>query len=620
MSIVRDKKNIVRFVINVDQGIDIEKCGFFFYREQHESRMRVFPNVELRQNAAFPLTNALTEIRKFLETHAVEGFQIVIAIRHTHDKDERSLLLRLLQIDNCLDQYGFFNVVSIQNVVSLVVFHQEEGQQNVGGPYLLSDECAQDLHLLSETIEKSTEMTDQKEWIEGIKKLKDVNSIANYFGSRYQVIEQFVIRTDPLDRLNQLFRFVKYVTSVLDFGNTRTLRDCCDETWNEIFNEIDETIRTEYTNLLLTYRENLETYIALVEGKRVVQEVEIPNLELEKNRNVLEDEFEGEAIRKSENGKSQLLKSLTDPITRFRKHLPRNKELQNQWEKIYQDLMSAADDNRKKLDEYSDRIERKYSGVLADRREKEAVWHDTYFVVTDTLEEEISELENERSTILGELEDPQMKPLLKYQDWLNFKSALKNRNEEILQYIRCIKNQTVKLFFAVLILMVITVGSFYSALQLYDNLTSSRLLIMGGYLFGVLVLFSFSWCFPIFRYKGKIKSSLLNLENDITTYMTGYSNEIKMISHYFNRLSYLDYIDRCLNVRFRTRANADKITKWRQWHTLQAKGHRDILNDSYAVLLKDRDGETSDDLYERFPETNNSVLSDVVDCKLYWPK
>jgi len=105
-------ENCFRFLINVDQCLNMSHFDIFFYRLQSQHRFHLSQVQLFGDCDDSSLHNAITDIRMYLDKYPyhVGDFQIIVTMRGHFRKDpehwQETLLFRLMQLEHELRSPG----------------------------------------------------------------------------------------------------------------------------------------------------------------------------------------------------------------------------------------------------------------------------------------------------------------------------------------------------------------------------------------------------------------------------------------------------------------------------------------------------------------------------------
>lgn len=154
---------VFRFLINVDQCLNMHNFDFFFYKKKSLGELHLTPDVYIREGTGQPFGKAASDIRLYLDRYAytIGDYQIIIATREDYKKNTEvwgdTLLSRLLDIDFELRKSDILirSGLGPQIAVSLIILLEANEIREIhaaDAPYMGSSRLTDDFRLLLKEI------------------------------------------------------------------------------------------------------------------------------------------------------------------------------------------------------------------------------------------------------------------------------------------------------------------------------------------------------------------------------------------------------------------------------------------------------------------------------------
>ena len=628
-----------RFFINVDQCLNMNSFGFFFYQKRSRHELYMLPDVCVGEGGGLSFRKAAAEIRIYLDRfpYNVGDYQIIIAMRSDY-KDyvntwRDTLLSRLLDIDYDLRRSNILirSGLGVQVAVNMIMLYEANAVKEihaVADSYMGSARLERDCHLLLKEIgvseDKENDLEAIKEaWEEYSSKNIDPfdnslrsdtesseNALSSFFTdlikqyekdrgvaagrannvstlrvlkevlNGYQIFELLTDRQNRDRDINTLLKVVDFSTTDYNLaqgmGRAIPLVELCAAHWNQIKDRDDREIQRKYAKMLWEYKERLSMYARNTMEGYVAADPE----QILPETNIPSDNEINypDSIFENESIKK---KRTTDPkelVKVFKKKYSPISTLSDRWEETYKKISKIFKDLGDSLEEYSTTLGKDYSLRIDQRKDIERKWRNTSYVAGEDTERDINELRDKENELLLKMDQPQMTPSLEFQDQLNMETALEQEDNNIRHFIKCMQSLKVKFFFLLIILLLGLVALSYGLLQPYNFEDKTTAAIYVGYLFVSFVLMLLTWWRPIKYYWKKINKCLDRLEDEMDRYIRGYYDRAKQLHEYINLINKLDYIERHIHLKERAVQKMKLIKNARSWHINQAKDHIDKLS------------------------------------------
>lgn len=649
-----------RFFINVDQCLNMNNFGFFFYKKRHDKEFHMTEDVYIGEGTGLSFAKAAADIQMYMDKfpYLVNDYQIIIAMRGDYNANVDvwgdTLLSRLLNIDfdlrrsDIIIRSGSASQIAV-NLIMLYETNVLKSIHSLDDDYMSDVRLGKDCRLLLKEIGVPEDKENDLETLKGkwnaylqmhraefeecsmmedgityahplcvffndllkqyeTDKKKEERSEVEHVSTLqalkevldgYQVFELLTNKQRDVD-INALLRIVEFATTdfqaVEGISETVSLSELCKIHWNSIIKMEEADIRKRYAKMLYNYRVKLQNY-----ANRETAGTGDDKVESALPDYAVPDDDEISIAGSDFESDGNTSKAKNDPkkqIQDFKENLSPVSTLMSRWESTYKDLKRRLSELDENLKHYASDLGDRYNDELKKRKEIEIAWKSITYVEGPTTKQDINNLEDTERQLLDKMDQPQMTPSLQFQDQLNMDTALEQENINITHFINCIQSASIKSFLLLILVIISMVAVQYGILQPYNFNTTETALYYVAYIGVSAVLMFLTWLIPLKYYKRKIHQCLNKLEKEMDKYISGYFEKAKHFHEYINLVNQLDYIERHLRLKKKAVKTTEWITCARAWHINQVKAH--------LIKLRFFDGLTGTYL----PENSDSGLND----------
>lgn len=672
-------ENCFRFLINVDQCLNMSYYDMFFYKleSQHKFHMN---SVQLFGNSPdTSLRSAISDIRMYLNKYPyhVGNYQIIVAMRSEFRSKvhrwEETMLYRLLHLDHELrrahilinsrertekalnlimlydsdfsaelsDPGRYKESVRLQNDCLLLLEHlglggsatHEELEEALGTYLSGASFDAAAAELIRSFLEKHRR---SREHLQSMSLHMDPVSLyansdapmaaelAEYIRNllfNFQILEELIDRNDRREHTLALLRVVEFINRSTEpplQTDGQTAMTTLSQVCLDNWEAIwqDPTLEQRYADMLLAYRARLN--IAALE-------LESAGLSPAAAKTLPEETIPApDAIfcEDSVFSEEDPTKRGHDLRTVFQQFLGRGfslSNLQTNWHDAYERSRKLLEQMEYSLKTYAEGLSHQYAAELEKRKQDSIVWRTGFYVAGPDTEKDISRFAHERDQRLQQLKSPQMTPSLSFQDQLNMENALEQTNQSVRFYLRCIQAVNFAAFFLLAAVSLLTVFVHYTFLQPYVFSDPATVLCYLTYFASIAVLMLLAWSLPRNHFRTKLKGCIQSLQKSADQYISGYYAKAEHFCTYINLLNQLDYITRYHRLLTQAHAASHKLSQGYLWHKVQVQQHLHKLQYFQGLIELGRSGHGAepDNLV---PGIDGNRVRDYVDSQVYWPQ
>ena len=674
-------ENCFRFLINVDQCLNMSYFDMFFYKleSQHKFHMNSVQLFDASDDSS--LRSAISDIRMYLNKYPyhVGNYQIIVAMRTTFQPNvrrwEETMLYRLLRLDLELRRARILinSQEQTEKALNLIMLYESDfsaelselssykdsgrlqadcrmllqqlslpegtvGQQELEQAFAAcfgqsspEDTAAQvmadfvqtrrknteHMQLLSQHMDQESAMTDSS--------IPLCEELTGYIRNRlfhFQIFEKQIDRNSRRQQTLALLRVTEFInmsTELSAQAAATPLRTPLVQRCTDNWQRIwqDDTLEQRYADMLLSYRARLNAAASELESPKY----QVPSAKsLPVEAIPAEDAIsseEGFGSEKSSQDQSKDLKAV------FGKVLEKNRmslsSMHSDWKEAYTHARQVLDQMEYKLKTHAETLSRQYAAALELRKQDSLAWRTGFYVSAPDTEADISRLSYEREQRLQQLKSPQMSPSLSFNDQLNMEEALEKANSSIELYLRCLKAVTAGNFLLLILTGVVMSFGHYTFLQPYVFGEAQTAACYFAYLAAILILMLLCWVLPHNYFRRRLKSRILSLQEDVDKYISGYYVKAEQFTTYINLLNQLDYINRYHQLLVRAHTATHKLSQGYLWHKVQVRQHLSKLQFFQGLVDLGRYSDEAN--AESFvPGIDGDQVCDFVDSQLYWPQ
>ncbi|MBQ3503995.1 MAG: hypothetical protein IJA75_04750 [Oscillospiraceae bacterium] len=672
-------ENCFRFLINVDQCLNMSYFDMFFYKLESQHKFHMNSVQLFGDSYDSSLRNAISDIRMYLNKYPyhVGNYQIVVAMRSKFlpkvHQWEKTMLYRLLHMDHELRRAHILINSREQTEKALNLIMLYDSDFSIELPELgnykdsarLQEDCLLLLKHLSldgsadqDALEQAlaaylgkedmdtaaaellqTFLRRRRRNEESLKAmsehLEDVSLYANsdvplaaelaeYVRSLLFNFQIFEEQIDGNSRRQQTLALLR-ITEFLNMSTEPKLRADGQSTVSTLSQRCaanweavwnDPGLERRYADMLLSYRTRLNT---------AALELESTSISTENAKPLPPEEIPGDdAIACEDDAFSE-----TDPrkqgvdlrsiFSRFTEKGFSMRNLQSRWNSAYRDCQKQLQQMEYALKAHAETMSRQYAAGLEKRKQDSIAWRTGFYVAGRDTEKDISRLEHERDRRLQQLKSPHMTPSLSFQDQLNMENALEQTNQTVQFYLRCLNAINGGAFALLMLLCIAAVFVHYAFLQPYMLQDTGGLLCCVTYLLGIAALMLTCWGLPYNHYRIKLKGCIKSLQESAEKYISGFYAKAEHFGTYINLLNQLDYITRYHRLLVQAYGATHKLSQGYLWHKVQIQQHLQKLQ-FFQGLMELSTGAHEGSCEASVPGIDGDRVSDYVDSPLYWPQ
>lgn len=648
-------ENCFRFLINVDQCLNMSYFDIFFYRLKSQHKFHVSNAQLFSKQADTSLHSAIRDIRLYLDKYPyhVEDFQIITAMRSTFDPQpsrwEDTLLYRLLLMDQELRRARIFinSREGVDKALNLVMLYDADFSADL--PHLenymntkrLEHDCGLLLDLPAPAGDTAAAellaafRAHQQQKSDQLRQLRQhlaaeadepqpdsgVLELARFVRDHlfnFQIFEVQIDRNNRRKNILALLRLTEYINRSTvpadgDRGKT-TLSQRCSANWAQVWS--DSELEHRYATMLQGYRQRLTTAAMELERPSFTlgEERTLPTLSIPADNAITCDDSVFFDDQPRENG-TDLQKILDD----FLENRLSIRTMDSAWADTYGKCRLFLEKMDYALLDCAESLSRQYSAALEQRKKESILSRTALYTATADTEKEISRLDHERNRRLEQLKSPHMTPSLSFQDQLNMQNSLEQGNRTIRFYIRCISAMTALNFLALLLACALACFGHYTFLQPYVFQFGESLMHYLVYLAAILVMMLLCWAMPYRYFQRKLRKCIKQLQEDADKYIAGYYTKAQHFRTYINLLNQLDYITRHHRLRSSACDTSHRLSQGYLWHKVQIRQHLQKLQ-FFRGLIELGDVPQIDPAEQVRPAIDGNKVCDVIDSPVYWPR
>ena len=671
-------ENCFRFLINVDQCLNMSYFDIFFYKLASQHKFHMSSVQMFGPTAQESLRGAANDIRMYLDKYPyhVGDYQIIVAMRAPYSGADApwdsSLLCRLLNLDHELRNARILinSREQTEKALNLIMLYDVDYSADLPdlGSYMesgrLQQDCTRLLKLLS--LPEGGTSVDAMEQALCAYRAGEKHDVAaaellhDFFQVRRKSHDQIAALADHLDPVHddgaqqpllslELTEFVRNrlcnvqlfeqqvdrnnrrqqtlaLLRVVEFINMSTAHT------EELLGQTvviplsqrcagnwqkiwqDSTLEQRYADMLRAYQHRLSHAATELETHSMSS---VTTGSLPEEDIPKDDAITCEDDTFSDRDPMGQKKDLQDI---FHNVLDRNFSLRTigpDWDQAYNCCKQLLEKMEYSLENYAGSLSRKYTAALEKRKKDSTLWQKTVYFSTPDTESDIIRLAHERDLRLAELKTPRMNPSLNFQDQLNMENSLEQENLLIRHYIRCLSAITAGNFLLLVGICLAMCLGHYAFLQTYvfqDLSTVAYFLIYAAAIFVFMLL---CWLLPYNHFRKKLKACIARFKTNAETFIGGYYEKARQFGSYINLLNQLDYITRYHRLLCRADQTTHRLSQGYLWHKVQIRSHLSRL--SFFQGLIDLGVSSDAELVCTLPEMNGTQVSDYIDSQIYWP-
>ena len=669
-----------RFLINVDQCLNMSRYGMFFYKLESQHRFHASQVQLFGEDFGSSLHHAALDIRSYLNKYSyyVDDFQIVVAMRSEYREKSKSwretMLYRLLQLHYELLDAKIF-VISHERTaraVNLIMLHEVDfnGEHQSVDNYLSGSRLMEDCRLLFQEVglswEEDRPLEECRQKLDAYELRPGHDSavlklLSEYFrrargsvkdggdpilneeqeanGSRsqtdhqqlfvsyvkgkldnYHVFEDLINRNDERAKTLTMLKLVEYVNCSTAPQSTATgdsdPRSLADRCADN-WSRIEDDPTLEQRYANMLFDYRETLQAAQLDLERGGYD-HASSAKLPAKHIPADDEIRPEGSNFGENDRKSTELALKEKMEAFEKRGLRGGLVA--WDATYTQLKESLESMEKDLKEYARGLSSRYAAAIEQRKAETLPWERENYDPGPDLEAERLETVSDREQRLKELKKSHIRSSLSFQDQLNMENALDKCNADIRFKMHCAKAVSASNFFVLALMILLMFLGHYAVLQPYVFQDEELLFYALLYILAAAVLLFSAWKLPGLYFRHQIKNDINELKQSMDTYVRGYFEKADFFLRYINLLNQLDYISRYSAMLLRVRDRTEYMDKGVKWHLVQVRQHLDLVN-TFRDLIEKRESRNAKESYPKIEPTDQSgKIRNVIKCQVYWPQ
>ena len=645
-----------RFLINVDQCLNMSMYDIFFYKLKNDLKFRLN---QLQDSSEAAFVEAFQDIHMYLNKfpYHFKEYQIIITMRSPQESKESNwencLLHRLLQLNQSLHDANLCmdSGPSADSALNLFLFHEAEVHHDKKAlkSYLDSERLVGDCRLLLEYMAaygnasaENARLTPilneyQKKHPEDlavIKVLKRfhnsrtgsteelVSKLADFFRKlfvNFNVIDLQQARHlhhAPRMNIGEMLRVVEYITASMEH-TPQSLGSRCLVLWNSVK---DQDLEIKYSDMLFVYEQML---------KHAHEQLELNPLPVDRKKTKLPEDFykkadgigtPDSAFQKEKVTEPVMLTALADFLKV--KHQP--KTIRKAWEDAYSVMEQALPRMEPDLRSYAIDMGHIYTRRVEKRKKEALHWKGKRFFADENTLRKIAAEEKRLECYLNALRKPDLIPSLEFEKHAEAKAALTRANAQIQYYLDCldINNRT---NFAKL-----SLGAFLLTLQHYiwlqpfsfANCVSIQAVVVT--LAIMLISMGLAGILPGVYYRKAIMNCARELKEELDKCVPEYHSRAEKFREYINTLDQLDRTGKLITIYRDQLAHTRRLERGCMWHKTRIQEHLIKLG-AFRSLIDSGNGRSRTCTFDEKNCPTSELLTvrelnDIEQCCLYWPQ
>lgn len=672
--------NCFRFLINIDQCLNMSHFDIFFYRLKSRHKFHISSVQSLTQTGPGSLRNAVSDIRMYLNKYPyhVGDYQITVAMRsaslHNASKPEETILYRLLKLEYELRRARIFinSREQTDKALNLILLYDadfsidlpELGQYKESGRlqkdclcllkalnlsdtewslsaleqavHAYGDNSAPDsataeflqnfLRVQLKNHHQLTNIAQQaEEEIDTALELQPLSVLLSQFAKEnlcnIQLFEQQIDQNNLRQQILALLRVVEFInmdTKLPEDGAGVPSFVPLTQRCAENWKTVwsDTTLEQRYADMLRKYHLRLTGALEALETGQFTTFSAKP---LPPEEIPLNDAITCDGSIFSGNNPLEHKNNLQAMLNQVVTQKFSLKTIASDWNQAYKNCKQLLNHLDHALSEYAEGLSRQYSATLEKRKKDSFVWRKHTYATDSATKKNISRLSHERKQRLEQLRTPQMNPSLNFQDQLNMENSLEQGNVVVQHYIHCLQAVNTANFLLLLVICAVLGFCHYTFLQTYVFSDINGLFCYAIYLLGIFVIMLLSWILPYNYFKRKLRAYVDKFRQDAERYISGYYTKAEQFALYINLLNQLDYITRYQRLLIQSQKTADRLSQGHLWHKNQLQRHLNTKLPYFHGLIELSDAaDVPADFYTA--GIGDAQVRDFIDSPIYWPQ
>lgn len=672
-------ENCFRFLINVDQCLNMSYFDIFFYQLESQHKFHMCSVQTAGDSGQNSMRSAAGDIRMYLNKYPyhVGDYQIIVAMRSVFREVcscwEETMLCRLLRLDYELRKARILinSREQTEKALNLIMLYDSDFSADLPklGTYKESGRLQKDCQHLVQLLrvsdqEESTEVlegafcayvADPKHDAAAAELLQDflatrrknaeqiarmaahmetlvqdappaslAADLAEFLRNRLfniQLFEQQIDRNNRRQQTLALLRVVEFVNMSTELAAEQAGQSVLVPLAHRCSNNwnkiwADTQLEQRYADMLREYQIRLNGAAQELEGHNLCPSAASALPE----EDIPDDDAitcdDGIFSEKDPGEQKNNLKLILKDVIEKRFSL---RTIEAEWNKAYNSCKELLANLEYALENYAESLSRQYAVTLEKRKKDSVLWRKGVFIAGPDTEKDISHISHQKDLRLQQLKTPRMNPSLNFQDQLNMENSLEQGNLVVQHYIRCLRAITAGNFLLLIGICALMGFVHYTFLQPYALQSMSTVIYYLMYLGAVLVLMLLCWTLPYNYFKRRLKLCIARFQADTEAFINGYYTKAEQFGQYINLLNQLDYLTRYHRLLVRAHRTTHQLSQGYLWHKVQVRNHLSKLQFFHGLIEL---GNVSPDAVAGnfLPEMDGARVSDYIDSQLYWPQ
>ena len=670
-------ENCFRFLINVDQCLNMSYFDIFFYQLESQHKFHMCSVQTAGDSGQNSLRSAASDIRMYLNKYPyhVGDYQIIVAMRSVFQESstcwEETMLSRLLRLEFELRNARILinSREQTEKALNLIMLYDSDFSADLPklGSYKESGRLQKDcVHLLdllrvsdreqshevlerglgayeanpqhdkaaaellrdflntrSRSAEQFAQMAQHMDHPDsaGISLSAELTKFIRDRLCNMQLFEQQIDRNNRRQQTLALLRVVEFVNMSTELPAEQAgqsvlvpLAHRCAGNWNQIWQ--DSQLEQRYADMLRDYQIRLSSAAQELEGHNLcpASASALPEEDIPEDDAITCDD--GIFSDKDPGEQKNNLKLILKDVMQKRFSL---RDIETQWNKAYTSCKELLAQLEFALENYAEDLSRQYASTLEKRKKDASTWRRNVYIANENTQKDISRIAHQRDQRLQQLKTPRMNPTLNFQDQLNMENSLEQGNLLVQHYIRCLNAVTVGNFLLLMAVCVVMCFGHYTFLQTYVFQGMATVVYYLIYLAAILVLMLLCWLLPYNYFKRRLKLCIGRFQADAEQFITGYYTKAEQFGSYINLLNQLDYLTRYHRLLVQAHRTTHQLSQGYLWHKVQVRNHLSKLQFFHGLIeLGNASGESNISCF--LPGVDGTQVSDYIDSHIYWPQ
>ena len=645
-----------RFLINVDQCLNMSMYDIFFYKLKNERKFRLN---QLQDASETSFAKAFQDIHMYQNKfpYHFKEYQIIITMCSPRVKDmsdwESCLLRQLLQLNLSLHdaQMCMDAGPSADSALNLFLFHEAEPHceqkqpENDQGSKRLENDCRLLLEHMAACSDLSAPKNDLKLLLQEYRNKKPedrpviavldrlINSCAEAAKEPVQILSEFFknlfVNFNVIDlvqthhqhhaaRMNtgEMLRIVEYITAPVEHGTQHLSAGCMDR-WNGV-QKLD--LETKYSDMLFVYEQML---------KHAHKQLERDPLPVDRKTTKLPEDFykRVDGIGIQDNAFKELEKTEAEMLVALNKFLQTKHQattIRKAWEDTCSVMKKSLSQMENDLRSNAIEMGHRYSRRVETRKKEALHWKKERYFADGKTQGKIEVAEKKLEKYLNDLRGPDLIPSLEFEQKDNTQAALERADAQIRYYLDCLDTNNRTKYFILSCGALQLTAQHYIWLQPFSfgNIVSIQMV------FATLVVLAagmgLACILPRVYYRKAILNCARKLKKELDEYVPEYHDRTEQFRKYINTLDQLDKTGKLIEVYRDLLEHTRRLERGCLWHKTRIQDHLIKLG-AFRSLIDSGNGRARTAAFDpdKCPTAELLTfreLNDIEQCCLYWPQ